>query len=58
MQPLKSLWGCTRGLLLLCGPSYARYGVTNRAELVRLVQHLWSLSFTQIKTGNDSTGEM
>lgn len=58
IEPVTSLWGCTRRFLLLCGPSYACHDVLHRAESVRLIQHLCSLSFTQIKTSNDSAGEM
>lgn len=41
---IKSLWGCTRRLLLLCGPPYPQYSV----KPVKLVQCLCYLPLKQI----------
>lgn len=43
IHPLKSLWGCTRRLFLLCGPPYSQHSV----ESVKLIQHLCYFTLTQ-----------
>lgn len=44
IHPLKSLWGCTRRLFLLCGPPHPQQSM----ESVKLIQLLCCLSLTEI----------